>query len=255
MADLNRRQLLASGVIAAGTVTLINQIAGQVAASEPTAQPASRLNKGDVILFQGDSITDCHRNKGRQKQANDGRALGDGYPFSIAGDVLLANPNLGLKFHNTGISGNRVPSLQARWQKDCLDFKPNILSILVGVNDIWHKMDGKYDGTVEIYRTGFTELLEETKSALPETKLVICEPFALRVGAVKDDWYPEFDERRAVAKEVCDAAGATWVPFQKMFDDAVAAGTQPKYWLGDGVHPSVAGHSLMAATWRKVVGI
>jgi len=254
MTELSRRQLLACGAIAAGTATLVDQIAGQAAADQPNA-PSTSLSEGDVILFQGDSITDCHRNKSRQKQANDGLALGNGYPFSIAGDVLLANPNLDLKFHNTGISGNRVPSLKARWEKDCLDFQPNILSVLIGVNDIWHKMKGKYDGTVEVYKAGYTELVEETKSALPDAKLVICEPFALRVGAVKDDWYPEFDQRRAVAKEVCDAANAIWVPFQKMFDDAVAAGTKPKYWLRDEVHPTVAGHFLMAATWRSVVGI
>jgi len=87
MADLNRRQLLACGGIAAATATFVNQIADQVAANEPTSQPATPLNQGDVILFQGDSITDCHRNKGRQEKANDGRALGDGYPFLIAGDL------------------------------------------------------------------------------------------------------------------------------------------------------------------------
>ena len=123
------------------------------------------------------------------------------------------------------------------------------------MNDIWHKFAGRYDGTVEDYGTGFTALLKQTKEAQPETTIVVCEPFALRCGAVKDEWFPEFDERRSVAKEVANSAGTLWVPFQTMFDEAIAAGTTPNYWAGDGVHPSLAGHALMAKTWREVVGI
>ena len=121
--------------------------------------------------------------------------------------------------------------------------------------DIWHKLNGNYDGTVETYNTGFTALVQKTQDALPDTTIVICEPFALRSGAVNDSWYPEFDERRAVAKEVAQAAKTIWVPFQTMFDEAIAAGTEPQYWAGDGVHPTLAGHALMAQTWRKIVGV
>ncbi len=242
---------------------LIQFVAGTVAATmliktsnTANAEGPMQLEDGAVILFQGDSITDAHRDKKKfANRANEARALGDGYPFLIAGPLLKENPSKGYKVFNRGISGNKVPDLQKRWQKDCLDMKPAVLSILIGVNDIWHKMKGRYDGTVEDYRTGFTELLSQTKSELPDLKLVICEPFALRCGAVKDDWYPEFDQRRAVAAEVAEAAGAIWVPFQTMFDTAIAEGTKPEYWVPDGVHPSVAGHTLMAQTWRKCVGI
>jgi lysophospholipase L1-like esterase len=142
-----------------------------------------------------------------------------------------------------------------RWQVDCLDLKPDVLSILIGVNDIWHKLNGRYDGTPEVYRDGFAKLLEDTRAALPETTFVVCEPFVLRCGAVKDNWFPEFETRRAFAEEVAKEAGAIWVPFQQKFDEAVAAGTEPAYWAGDGVHPSLAGHALMAKTWREAVGI
>ena len=169
--------------------------------------------------------------------------------------MLLENPKLNLKVFNRGISGNKVPDLKKRWQVDCLGLNPNVLSILIGVNDIWHKMNGKYDGTVESYGTGFAQLLKQTKAELPETTIVICEPFALRCGAVKDSWYPEFDQRRAMAKKVADDAGCIWVPFQTMFDEAIAEGTKPEYWAGDGVHPTLAGHALMAQTWREVVGV
>lgn len=249
--QLNRRQLLQSSAFAAGAVAAFNTSLNSARAADSKVA----LKKDDVVLFQGDSITDARRDRRAEGQANHPGALGNGYPFLIAGGLLQDHAKLGLKVYNRGISGHKVPDLQGRWQKDTLDLKPAVLSILVGVNDIWHKFAGRYDGTVKDYGTGFTALLKQTKEALPETTIVVCEPFALRCGAVKDEWFPEFDERRAVAKEVAKAAGTLWVPFQTMFDEAIAEGTTPNYWAGDGVHPSLAGHALMARTWREVVGI
>tara|TARA_R110001592_G_scaffold199852_1_gene448499 strand:- start:488 stop:1243 length:756 start_codon:yes stop_codon:yes gene_type:complete len=246
--QLTRRQMLHSSFVAAGatalSATFNNASAGQ---------PKVKLQQGDVILFQGDSITDARRDRKSEGQANNSRGLGYGYPLFVAGNLLEEHPNLELNIYNRGISGNKVPDLQKRWQKDCLDLKPAVLSILIGVNDMWHKMNGRYNGTIKDYQTGFTALLQETKSALPDTRIVICEPFALRCGAIKETWFPEFDQRREVAKEVAQAAGAMWVPFQTMFDEAIAAGTKPEYWAADGVHPTLAGHTLMAQTWRKIV--
>ncbi|MEZ6126957.1 MAG: SGNH/GDSL hydrolase family protein [Planctomycetaceae bacterium] len=213
------------------------------------------LEKGDIILFQGDSITDAGREK-KAPVANAG--LGKGYPGFVAESLRQDHPDLDLQIHNRGISGNKVPDLNRRWQQDCLDIKPKILSILIGVNDIWHKLAGRYDGTPETYRDGFAALLERTRTALPETVLVVCEPFVLMSGTVKeneDKWFPEFTTRRTYAHEVCEKAGAIWVPFQTMFDDAVAAGTQARALAADGVHPTQEGHRLMADAWRKAVGI
>lgn len=248
--QVTRRQMLQTSLIAAGTTAI-----AATTKADCCNQPNVNWKQGDVILFQGDSITDARRDRKAEGQANNSRGLGYGYPLLIAGNLLESQPTLGLKVYNRGISGNKVPDLQKRWQKDCLDLKPAVLSILIGVNDMWHKMNGKYNGTVKDYQTGFTALLEQTKTALPSTKIVICEPFALRCGAIKESWFPEFDERRAVAKEVAQAAGAIWVPFQTMFDEAVAAGTKPEYWAADGVHPTLAGHALMGQTWRERVGV
>lgn len=216
---------------------------------------AISLSEGDVVLFQGDSITDAGRNK-KSPVANEG--LGRGYPNAIAKSLTTAHPQLNLQIHNRGISGNKVPDLAKRWDKDCLDLKPKILSILIGVNDMWHMLSGRYNGTAETYRDGFAELLSDTRAALPSTVFVICEPFVLRSGTVKsneDKWFPEFDTRRRYAKEVAANAEAIWVPFQEMFDDAVSAGTAPGKLAGDGVHPTAKGHLLMAKTWREVVGV
>ncbi len=247
MKKLSRRSLVKTAAVT-GAAILAPSI------QEMSAAQKIKLNPGDTVLFQGDSITDAGRDKKKQA-ANDGASLGRGYPFFLAGGLLADHADLNLTIHNRGISGNKVPDLDKRWQKDCLDLKPAVLSILVGVNDIWHKLSGKYDGTPEVYRDGFSALLERTKKSLPDVQLVICEPFVLRCGAVTDSWFPEFETRRAYAEEVAGKFDTLWVPFQQEFDAAVADGTKPAYWARDGVHPTHAGHALMAKTWRETVGI
>ena len=244
---INRRQFTAS-VSAAGAATLLSSNA--VLAAESVS-----LEKGDVILFQGDSITDAGRER-KKPVANQG--LGRGYPSHIAKGLLADHKELDLQIHNRGVSGNKVPDLDKRWERDCIEINPRVLSILIGVNDIWHMLGGRYDGTAETYRDGFAALLDRTKKALPETTIVICEPFVLKAGTVKQNekkWFPDFDFRRKFAKQVADEAKALWVPFQSMFDKAVAEGTAPKDLARDGVHPTQQGHGLMAKTWRAVVGV
>ncbi len=248
---LTRRRVLSSS-----TAALVGGLAAQ--GSQVNAQGKAKtpsLKKGDVILFQGDSITDARRDKKNQDTPNDAAALGLGYPLLLGSQLLEEYPKLGLKIYNRGISGNKVPQLDLRWQEDTLDLKPAVLSILIGVNDMWHKKSGKYDGTAADYGTQFAALLKRTRSALPAVRIVVCDPFVLRCGVIDDTWFPEFTQRRALAKKVAEKAGADFVPFQSMFDQAIAAGTEPDYWAADGVHPTPAGHALMAKTWREVVGI
>ena len=213
-----RRSLIQCGVAAAAASALSG------CATRPHTCGAAlgkSLVQDGVVLFQGDSITDAGRDK-ENASANNFRALGQGYANMIASALLGGHAPLRLQCYNRGISGNKVPDLQARWQADTIDLKPAVLSILIGVNDIWHKLAGKYNGTVADYEQGFTKLLADTRTALPKTRLVICEPFVLECGAVNKEWYPEFTERRAVAKRVAEAAGAAWVPFQAMFDEVVS---------------------------------
>lgn len=210
------------------------------------------LSEGDVVLFQGDSITDAGRNK-ETTEYNTSSALGSGYAFIAGSELLFQNPGKNLKVYNKGISGNKVYQLSDRWDADALNIKPNVLSILIGVNDYWHKHNGNYDGTIDVYRKDYIALLERTKKQLPNVKLVIGEPFAVKgIKAVDDTWYPEFDEYRKAAKEIADQFDATFIPYQEVFDKAekMAPGS---YWTGDGVHPSVAGAQLMAHAWMKAV--
>jgi lysophospholipase L1-like esterase len=224
------------------------------ASSSSSHRKNSLIQKDGTILFQGDSITDAGRDRNSEGNANNSNALGKGYVYSIATQLLAERPGDGLRIYNRGISGNKVFQLADRWDKDCLDLKPDVLSILIGVNDIWHSLNGNYEGTVGKYEKDYRALLERTRKMLPEVNLVICEPFVLRCGAVNDKWFPEFDEYRAVASKMAKEFDALFVPFQSMFDDAVKQAA-PAHWAGDGVHPSMAGAYLMAREWLKAVGI
>jgi lysophospholipase L1-like esterase len=218
------------------------------AAMLPAGTKKIQLMKENTILFQGDSITDAGRNR-EDNSFNNPRALGSGYAILAAAGLLEKYAPMNLKVYNKGISGNKVFQLAERWDKDCLEIKPDILSILIGVNDIWHKLNGQYNGTVEIYRKDYIALLERTKKALPNIKLIICEPFAVSgVKAVDEKWYPEFYDYQKAAREIAEQFGAVFIPFQKIFDEAQkkAPGV---YWTGDGVHPSLAGAQLMAQAW------
>jgi len=204
---------------------------------------------GPVVLFQGDSITDAGRDR-QVSEPNLARGLGSGYPLLVAAAALAAHADRALRFYNRGVSGDKVPDLERRWATDTLPLEPDVLSILVGVNDFWHKLSHGYSGTVQQYEDQYVALLEETRRALPRVRLLVLEPFALRCGAVDDRWFPEFDERRAAARRVAQHAGASFVPLQTVFDDLSRKGAPP-YWAADGVHPTPAGHAVIAERWRR----
>lgn len=248
---LSRRDALTAGALGA-CVALAPREA-------PAAEPApggptkpGLLKQGGTVLFQGDSITDAGRDR-KANDANSHAALGKGYAFLAAAELLIGRPDLELKLHNRGVSGNKVHQLNERWKADCTDLKPDLVSILIGVNDIWHWINGNYSGTIETYRQDYRALLERTRQELPDAKVVVCEPFVLKTGAVNDKWFPKFDEFRAAAKELAGELADAFVPFQAMFD-AAAGVAHPSYWLRDGVHPAPAGDALMAHAWLKAVG-
>lgn len=210
------------------------------------------IPNGAVILFQGDSITDAGRNRD-DDSPNTASALGTGYAFIAASGLLADQPSKNIVCYNRGISGNKVFQLAERWDSDCIDLQPDILSILVGVNDFWHTIDLNYKGDVQTYEDDYRSLLDRTLEALPEVKLIIGEPFALEGGtAVNDNWYPDFSRYRDASKRVAGEFGAAFIPYQDIFDRA-AKETGASYWSADGVHPTIAGSRLMANAWMETV--
>jgi lysophospholipase L1-like esterase len=213
---------------------------------------SSYFSERDVVLFQGDSITDAGRDKQRQLP-NDAASIGAGYIYLIAAGILEELAGKEVAVYNRGISGNKVYQLADRWQEDCLDLQPDVLSILIGVNDYWHMREGGYDGTPEIYAHDYRELLARTKEMLPDVKLVICQPFILPGTAVVDEsWLDPFRTYQEIAFSLAGEFNATWVPFQEALNNALLS-APATYWTADGVHPSIPGCELMAEAWLKAI--
>lgn len=247
----NGRRDFLRNVTVGGALTIgLSQI---VSSAYGAGRPAKiSLEKDDIILFQGDSITDAGRNRD-ETSANNTRALGSGYALLAGSRLLNAHASKNLKIYNRGISGNKVYQLAERWDADCLELKPSVLSILIGVNDFWHMLNGKYDGNIDTYRKDFKALLERTKDKFPDIKLIIGEPFAVSdVKAVDASWFPRFNEYQKAARQLADEFKAVFIPYQAVFDKASKI-APPVYWTHDGVHPSLAGCQLMADAWSEAL--
>ncbi|MGE5448716.1 MAG: SGNH/GDSL hydrolase family protein [Bacteroidales bacterium] len=246
----NTRRSFIRGMALSGIATLCLPSVAVNAATEKKKK--LKLAKGSVILFQGDSITDG--NRGRNADPN--HIMGHGYQFSVASRWGAEYPEKDFHFFNRAISGNKVIDLAARWQADTLDLKPDILSILVGVNDSTSVLfDWKPVVPVEEYEKVYRQLLDQAKTALPEIMFVLCEPFILPVGNVKDNWdryRADIAKRQAVVRKLAQEYDAIFVPFQEVFDKAIKK-APASYWIWDGVHPTVAGHELMAREWIRQI--
>ena len=245
----NRRDFLKTAAISSAMLGV-----SSIVASAMNISQASKisLQKDDVILFQGDSITDAGRDK-TTRTPNTSPMMGSGYVIQAAGELLFKHAEKNLTIYNKGISGNKVHQLAERWETDCIELKPSVLSILIGVNDFWHTKTNNYQGTVKTYEDDFRTLLKRTLAAFPNVKLIIGEPFAVKgIRAVDDSWYPDFDKYRETAKKIADEFKAVFIPYQKVFDEAQkrAPGV---YWTHDGVHASLAGAKLMAHAWLEAV--
>lgn len=246
----NRRNFIKTAAV--GTVASISIPQIVSAAVSPAKGKKISLEKDNRILFQGDSITDWGRDK-TKNYPNDSGCLGSGYVLLAAGQLLKDHADKNLKIYNKGISGNKVFQLADRWQDDCLIWKPDVLSIMVGVNDFWHTLTYGYKGTIEVYHDDFVKLLNRTKESMPNIKFIIGEPFAIKgVKAVDEKWYPAFDEYRKVALDVANQFDAPFIPYQAVFDKAIES-TPANYWTSDGVHPTLAGAELMAHAWLETV--
>lgn len=211
-----------------------------------------RKNQNLLFLFQGDSITDG--NRGRNNDPN--HIMGHGYAFSIASRVGAAFPTQELSFINRGVSGNKITDLVTRWERDTITLKPDVLSILIGVNDTNAAVNTREASTSQDFEKIFRALLLDTKNELPDCLMVICEPFILPVGRVKENWAAWVDEikkRQNIVGQMAEEFKTVFVPLQKIFIEASKT-PSAEYWIWDGIHPTVAGHELITREWLKQVG-
>ena len=206
-----------------------------------------------IVLFQGDSITDC----GRNRETNN--HMGHGYATMTAGALMADNPGA-YKCLNRGISGNRIVDLYARIKFSFINLKPDYLSILIGVNDVWHEYTSQNGVSAEKFEFVYCLLIEELMQALPDLKIMILEPFVLQGEKTRnteehphrwDHFAAEVPLRAQAAKRVADKYGLVFVPLQAAFDEAERQEPTDGYWLLDGVHPTAAGHELIKRQWLK----
>lgn len=251
-----RRDFLRNTTLAGlGMLSLPELAKAVVNEQHSVSVPKITVKNNAVILFQGDSITDCGRNR-EAVDCNTFDMIGPGYALLAATQLLKTYADKQIKIYNRGISGNKVYQLRNRWEVDTLTFMPDILSILIGVNDFWHTLSSGYKGTAETYENDLRDLLNYTKEKLPHTQLVLGEPFALRGGSAIDEprWFPMFDEYRKSLKKLANEFGAVFVPYQSAFDAAMKL-APARYWSADGVHPDLPGRQLMADVWLEATGL
>jgi lysophospholipase L1-like esterase len=198
-----------------------------------------------VVLFQGDSITDAGR------KYSDSNSLGTGYAFLIASEFGRKYPEKNVKFLNRGVSGNRVVDLERRWQADCLDLNPTWVSIYIGINDTWRRYDRNDPTSAEQYYEGYRRLILNTKETL-EASILLIEPFVVPVPEDRKTWREDLDPKIQAVRELAHEFNTLYVPLDGLFA-AQSALTGPAYWAGDGVHPSPAGHALIANAWLNAV--
>lgn len=216
--------------------------------------PATTIQPHSVILFQGDSITDA----GRSRSAigpNSPLGMGSGYPRLITDHLQKRFPDRYLQFYNRGISGDRIQDLSRRWKVDTLRLMPDLLSILIGVNDTWNYLYLGIGSSPEGFHNIYHQLLQDTRQRFPDIQLILCEPFLLVTGQVTDEWLEDLSLRQSSVSELAREFKAVFVPFQSALDREAASGIPPRQLLDDGVHPTPKGHQVLADSWLDAVGL
>lgn len=238
---MQRRKFLESAAL----IGLVTEFSSNTSLPKP--------NKSLTFLFQGDSITDG--NRGRSLDPN--HIMGHGYAYSVASRIGADFPEAGFTFYNRGISGNKITDLQKRWETDTLNLKPDVLSILIGINDTGATINKPTEATtVEDFETIYRSLLNDCRRANPEILFVLGIPFVYPVGKRAENfelWRNDTNNRQVVIRKLAQEFDAVLIDYPAVFDKAIQK-APIDYWIWDGVHPTVFAHELMAREWMKQVG-
>ena len=200
----------------------------------------------ETVLFQGDSITDAGRFRA------DPAHLGSGYAMIAASWIAAEYPDHNINFINRGISGNRAADLVSRWQQDCIQLAPDWVSIMIGINDTWRSFDENDSTTPESYETSLRICLQQAREKLG-CRFILIEPFVLPYPDDRKLWRNDLEPRIEIVKRLAKEFKAILIHMDKIMNEAAVANGTPAYWANDGVHPTPAGHGLLAKHWLKAV--
>jgi lysophospholipase L1-like esterase len=251
--NVNRRTFLKHGAAVAGGAALC--ITASTAEPRPKSYSIGGYNyrrpvfkKGSRLLFQGDSITDMNRGS---DESDRNHYLGHSYVYLIAARLGMDMPDAHIDIYNRGISGHKVADLRVRWQKDAIDIKPDLLSVLIGTNDVGSGVQP------DAFGSDYRYILDASRQANPELRIVLLDPFVLQSGWLKDEqlWKSRrtaTDKLRIVVEQLAKDYDAVHIKTQDVFD-AAAKDSSPEQWIWDGVHPLPQGHELIARNWLQGV--
>lgn len=210
------------------------------------------------ILFIGDSITDGNWGGGngpssKRNRWDQNHLFGSGYMYLCAAHFMGSFPERHYLFYNRGISGNTLEALEQRWKEDVLEIKPDVLSILIGTNDIAYYLRNTekpfdFEGWGKRYRS----LLDQSLAQNPSLKIVLCAPFVAKVGEKVSDQQARLVRQCAtVVEKIAWEYKVTYLPYNTLFDTIIQKNKDipASYWVWDGIHPTAAGHKLMADLW------
>lgn len=221
------------------------------------------------VLYIGDSITDGGwgksggdmRPSSERQEWDKNHVYGHGYVEQCASFFESHYPEDEMQFWNRGISGNTLHQMSERWQEDCLDLHPNVISILVGTNDIHYYLEQKQRDSTQTFDLSAWEaeyrlLLDRTKAEIPGVELVLCTPFVAKAGWVGEmanyyerEWLVK--QLASIIRKIAKDYNATIVPFDEMFEQLRTEHptSNNSYWIWDGIHPTPAGHRRMSELW------
>lgn len=199
------------------------------------------LQPNDHVLFYGDSITDAGRN--REAAPNDPNGWGRGYAFLAASQLSADFADWNLTFSNKGISGNRIYDLEDRLERDVLSLNPTVVSILIAINDTWRRYDSNKESVIEEFTASYTRVLERLTGA--GIRVLLLEPFLLPVPEDRATWRVDLDPKIHAIRDLARQFNTGYLALDGIFATA-STKRESAFWLPDGVHPSAAGHALIA---------
>lgn len=211
------------------------------------------FKNGATVLFQGDSVTDCGRE--RNTDCTTIGRMGTGYPrlFKEFYDTLFPNNNI--NFVNRGVSGNKVCDILSRYDEDIKEVNPDYISIMIGVNDTWRAYDSNEYCSTEEFEKNYNELLSKIKADFPQSKIMIIEQFAFTSHPDRLGWDEDLNPKREVTKKLANIYADYFLPMYDIMTDTDKTGFTMEELSWDGVHPTQMGHALIMSEMLKAVNI